>query len=266
MAAISFIVFLLCCSRFEIRKQESQSNQIHVARSLTSSSHRSPKLNARNFFFDLGANNGKSVDYFLRGGDEKGSVSNSGGHAESTLSGRGSDGSWHIVAVEANHRFSNELHERAAKFLAANQVKSFTVYNGTAIGDHDGTLSLWWDGSDAPHEGFSEMVGTESHLRYKKSEQVPLVDIVTLFRNHHIHVRDHVVLKLDIEGSEYAVIKRLLVAGLLPLVDILAVEWHHGGYIREDPKKGEELTKNMECVTNWLLQDILKPKLEKWGR
>ena len=266
-AAVSFILFILYCSRFEFRKQESLSNQVHVARHLTSFSNRSgPKLNPRNFFIDLGANNGKSVDYFLQGEQKKGNVAESGGHAGSKLNGLGSDGTWHIVAVEANYRFTNQLHERAAKFLGANLVKSFTVYNGTAIGDHDGTLSLWWDGRDQPHEGFSEMSGTESHLNYNKSEQVPLMDIVTLFRNHHIHARDQVVMKLDIEGSEYAVIKRLLVAGLLPLVDILAVEWHHGGYIQKDPKKGEELTKQKECLTNWLLYDNLQPKLEEWGR
>ena len=69
----------------------------------------------------------------------------------------------YIVAVEANHRFSNELHDRAAKFLAANLVKSFTVYNGTAIGDHGGTLSLWWDGGDEPHE--SVITGTRNPSR-----------------------------------------------------------------------------------------------------
>lgn len=48
------------------------------------------------------------------------------------------------------------------------------------------------------------MSGTESHFWYKKSEQIPLMDIVTLFRNHNIHARDQVIPKLDIEVSEFA--------------------------------------------------------------
>ena len=54
---------------------------------------------------------------------------------------------------------------------------------------------------------------------------VPCVDIVTLFRREHITVDDFVVLKIDVEGAEYDIMRRIIVTGLYRLVDKLAVEW-----------------------------------------
>ena len=59
-----------------------------------------------------------------------------------------------------------------------------------------------------------------------KKVPIRLLDIVTLFRAAKVRSEDFVFLKMDIEGLEYDIVRRLLVTGLLDhLVDKIAVEW-----------------------------------------
>ena len=53
------------------------------------------------------------------------------------------------------------------------------------------------------------------------------LDIVTLFRKVlKVRLEDKVVLKIDIEGFEFELLRRMAFHGLLQFVDDLAIEWH----------------------------------------
>ncbi len=59
-----------------------------------------------------------------------------------------------------------------------------------------------------------------------KKVPIRLLDIISLFRAAKVRTEDFVFVKMDIEGLEYDIVRRLLVTGLLSyLVDKIAVEW-----------------------------------------
>ena len=56
---------------------------------------------------------------------------------------------------------------------------------------------------------------------------VTAVDIVTFLKNLQIREMDEVVIKMDVEGAEYALCRRMIAYCLFPLIDRIAIEWHH---------------------------------------
>jgi len=54
---------------------------------------------------------------------------------------------------------------------------------------------------------------------------VPLVDFVSML-TEHVNEHDYVVIKMDIEGGEFAILESLMAKGKAHLVDILALECH----------------------------------------
>ena len=90
-----------------------------------------------------------------------------------------------------------------------------------------------------------------------------LIDILDIFQKHQINKNSLVIIKVDIEGAEFQVLRHLLNRGLLAHIDTLAVEWHYGGYFKEG---GEEKTKEKQCI-DWMLQDLSSQiKIEDWSR
>ena len=56
---------------------------------------------------------------------------------------------------------------------------------------------------------------------------VTAVDIVTFLKKLQIREMDEVVIKMDVEGAEYALCRRMIAYCLFPLIDRIAIEWHH---------------------------------------
>ena len=90
------------------------------------------------------------------------------------------------------------------------------------------------------------------------------MDVADIFHHYHITKNDFVAVKIDIEGSEFSVLRRMLSHGLVHLVHILAVEWHAGGYF-QDPIKAAETIEHRNCL-GWILEDFPQLQLEKWDR
>lgn len=67
----------------------------------------------------------------------------------------------------------------------------------------------------------------ESASAVGKRVNVTAVDIVTFFKNLQIRKIDEVVVKMDVEGAEYALCRRMIEYCLFPLIDRMAIEWHH---------------------------------------
>ena len=53
----------------------------------------------------------------------------------------------------------------------------------------------------------------------------------------------------------------MMTSGTMRFVDILAVEWHHGGYFVTG---GEQYTAKKVCLADWLLTDTPGIKLDEW--
>ncbi len=59
-----------------------------------------------------------------------------------------------------------------------------------------------------------------------KKVPIRLLDISALFRGLRIRPEDFVFVKMDIEGLEYDIVRKMVVTGMLDhLVDKIAVEW-----------------------------------------
>ncbi|RYH05724.1 FkbM family methyltransferase [archaeon] len=181
----------------------------------------------RNVYIDLGANNGESISTFMgkasnQGVQIDGSNAVKGGISE-LIRGFLPDALWHIVAVEANDQHDGTLLTLKDTMLKHPNVSSFSLYNGTAVSDKDGTIEFIWDSARRGDAGSTTM--SESYSAVGNRMSIPALDIVTLFRKENIHVDDFVVLKVDIEGAEYNVVRRILLSHLWRMIDKIAVEW-----------------------------------------
>jgi FkbM family methyltransferase len=185
-----------------------------------------------------------------------------GGHRGGLLDGLGASSlDWEVIVVEANAQFSHLLHRLKDKYLGSRRVKRFSIYNGTAIATYNGNITFIADqnGTDASagsttHKDSLSAVGWKITVR--------ALDIVTLFRLHKIRKTDYVVVKMDIEGSEFDIIRRVISTGLTDYIDVLAAEYHHENYwvFRHNPV----FIKQYECL-QWMMEPLTKMKQVKWN-
>ena len=187
---------------------------------------------SRNIYIDLGANNGDSVKAFvdrlsINAEDiaYDGSKAVAGGwqallnrpdNASTKLS------TWHILAFEASEGHNGGLEDIRRNLTDHKYVASVKMFNGTAITTYDGTITFIWDGSEASAGATTIQ---DSFSAIGKKVTIPCMDIVTLFKREHISIEDFVVVKMDVEGAEYDIVKRIITSGLYRYIDRLAVEW-----------------------------------------
>ncbi len=185
----------------------------------------------RKIFIDLGTNDGTSVKQFVLGATGSntavdGSKSLVGGW-ESLLSGVSDYNStgWDIIALEANDQHLPSLTALKSNLLDGNHtnVNSVSLYCPTAITTKNGQVEFIWDSPDGGHAGSTLMAGSRSAVG--KRVLVPALDIVTLFKREKISMKDFVVVKMDVEGAEYSIVRRILLSGIWRYIDRIAVEW-----------------------------------------
>ena len=70
--------------------------------------------------------------------------------------------------------------------------------------------------------------------------------------------------KIDIEGSEYPVLKQMFCRGLMNRIDILAIEWHWDVYFTLESER-LIIGKKKECL-EWMLSDLADIKMVNWNR
>eukprot|EP01041_Mallomonas_annulata_P003392 gene3392-6734_t len=195
----------------------------------------------RNIFVDLGTNNGMSLKFFL-GMESHGMLDRLGGNASSPIAGMGSNGLWDVYVFEANPKYNQELIDLKRECVSKKKVKSFHLFNHTAIGTKDGFADFYYDNPDPAHTTVASTLMKESSIvQGNPKESVRVMSIVTLLKNViRAKPLDNVVLKIDVEGSEYDIMRKLFSSGVMRLVDKLAVEYHHDNkYVLGNPlKKG----------------------------
>ena len=97
--------------------------------------------------------------------------------------------------------------------------------------------------------------------------EIPAIGIVDLFHMLAIHRSDFVVLKMDVEGFEFDLLRHMVTHGLQTRVDILAVEYHDQNY--HVFGKNEEIKRKYQsqhqCL-DWILSDLPDMRTFDCGR
>ncbi len=141
--------------------------------------------------------------------------------------------------------------EAAAKIdLAPNHGAVFAKAAGTADGRVDffpGPSTL---GSTLYGDKITGSISSEP-------VKVPAVDL-SQFLKDKSRPDDYVVLKLNVEGAEYPILRRMLVDGTLALIDRLYVAWHHAKIPSINEATHEQLVAEIE-QTGLVCEDW-------WGR
>ena len=173
----------------------------------------------RYVFFDLGTNNGDSVTYFI----DKAQRSDK----DSFLKGYGAlnDKKWEIYAVEANLYFNKMLLK--LKQHCESLGHTFHLFTETAAWTKNEKLVFYLDTINVQGNYWGS-----SLLNYHpdvvnsgyKNVTVAGIDIANFLRKYNKD--DEIVMKIDIEGTEYPLLLHLIKEHLLDLVDIIAVEYH----------------------------------------
>jgi FkbM family methyltransferase len=178
----------------------------------------------RHVFFDIGTNDGSSIEQFLYG---RGLLKADSGEAAERHRGvgLGERPQWHIIAVEANPRFAEPLRARCARYVAGGVAASCVVV-AAALTTAEGNVTLSFD-KPGGSLGSSIEAASRSVKAPAGAVAVRGMDVLTLFSEvFALRPQDFAIVKIDIEGSEYGVLNRAMVHGLCALWDEVRVEWH----------------------------------------
>lgn len=177
------------------------------------------KVCSRNIYVDLGANCGDSVQTFL---DNAVNTGFDNEHNPAPKADRITK-NWELYVFEANSVFTANLTLQRKSLLELKTVKAYNLYANTAIYTKDGTTSFVVD-HEKYHEGSTIM--RESYSATSDAVTVKCIDIVSLFKTiGKFTFKDKVYIKMDVEGAEYPIIRRMIQHGLLSYVEKIAVEW-----------------------------------------
>jgi FkbM family methyltransferase len=136
------------------------------------------------------------------------------------------DSSWFVESFEPNPYLIDKL-----KTNIANLPMKITTHN-KAVWNNDGEVefSLMIEesqGSSVKKLMDAGVCADEKSLSYRKHNSIinaPSIDISKILNNYT--ESDYIVVKLDIEGSEFCVIRKMLADNTIDLIDELYIEWH----------------------------------------
>lgn len=127
-----------------------------------------------------------------------------------------------VIAFEPDPRVFGTLVENVEKSLDLRtaDVRLFQM----AVSDFNGRTNLSFSDSDHGKTGGSTIETSKldySHLQYVEVETIDVLDVLKLLKDAR-----KAILKMDIEGAEYRVLKRLAKARRLGELGLLLVEFH----------------------------------------
>lgn len=191
-------------------------------------------------FLDLGTHKGQGLNEFIQM--------------------YGIDPSWEVHTFEANPIVHGIFKENA--FKQTPWVKSHNM----AVSDIDASIVV--NIETPPGEGETGMGtscvsldkwnpwGLRDRQHFQTQATVPCFNL-SHFILENYNKEDFLLIKMDIEGSEYPVLERMLQDGSIEYVDHLYVEWHSRFFTNKE---------EMEQVENDIIERISKYdiKLESW--
>jgi len=142
----------------------------------------------------------------------------------------------------------------------------WVISHHSAVSSFNGTLSMNLE--TPPNEGETGMGssvipldkwdpwGGNNHEPFKRAVDVPCIDLSEFMKNHFLKT-DKIIVKMDIEGSEYDTMERLIETNVIDYIDEIYVEWHLRFFKNHDEIKAreekiiEELTKRNIKLESW---------------
>lgn len=175
-------------------------------------------------FVDLGAYNGDTIEQFINWGQFLGNISEA-----------------KVYGFEPNPSFEAEwkdIHDRHIK-----HVKEITFFNKAAWVDDGGLEFSLWRESDIG----STVMPDKRNWYAGKIIGVKSVDISSWLRQFE---GEDIYVKLDIEGAEYPVLKKMIADGTDKLCKLLMIEWHADKMGEQFKKEQKFIEKNLKC--DWI--------------
>lgn len=181
------------------------------------------------------------------------------------MEGLGKTGDWEIVMFEANANHTAKLDQLKDHAMANHLAKEIRIFNGTAITGSSGPITFIIDHPITGDAGSTTMA--ESGSAHGKHFTIPGIGIIDLFHMLKIHKDDYVVVKMDIEGAEFDVLRQLIYNGVYGRVDIMAVEYHDTNphVFGRNPATRAKYVAQHQCL-DWMVEGSTTTKVVHWGR
>ena len=196
----------------------------------------------KNLYLDLGANRGNTIQLFLRDSDLN---DKRGFNNKNEFVFPYNPGDFRIVGVEAMRSTHGTVLE-ALQQRYPTQIELIWAAVGTEDG---GTLRIYRDEGAA---GEGEWGAGILPLFSKNYVDVPTLD-VSSWLSANACLCDFVVVKMNIEGSEFALIDKMLQQGTLCLFDVAHIYFHPKFFSANASQLVERIN------------DVYKPAFEKCG-
>ena len=181
-----------------------------------------------NYYIDLGAHIGETVRQFA--------MNNPG---------------YMLFAVEPDTALFSRITD------VAREIKQPVCLIGAAAWIHDGVISFYQSGRKSASTimlGKSERVDKGwPEIDYSKSTEVPCFDFSKWIAGF-IRPSDNLIVKMDIEGSEYPILKKMIDDQTLSLIKKLFCEWHFDRFPAISETEHAELRKavqNQTTLIDW---------------
>eukprot|EP00931_Biecheleriopsis_adriatica_P050611 TRINITY_DN29318_c0_g1_i1.p1 TRINITY_DN29318_c0_g1~~TRINITY_DN29318_c0_g1_i1.p1 ORF type:complete len:286 (+),score=58.65 TRINITY_DN29318_c0_g1_i1:94-951(+) len=170
------------------------------------------RTKAKCVFIDLGANNGNSLDAFLK---------NTYGNVADCPNG----GEWEAYLVEANPRFTSDLENWSSRYPG-----KVTNFGSTAAYMCNGKTTFYLQDKNVGNYWGSSMSKQHQDVQNGKHPVSVLTKNLMQIIHESTIQADKVIVKMDIEGAEFDIVPCLAKYPELNLLDSLFVEVHDASW------------------------------------
>jgi len=184
-------------------------------------------------FFDCGSHHGMALKFYRK------------------IMNMGND--WEIHAFEPNPS-NREFFQKGGVGYSEN-----VVFHEEAIADIDGEISFFMEDhsisrsgspvlSNVKTDGWGSTTSlTSRHRGLSAPITVKAVDLSRLLERYN--EKDFIVVKMDIEGSEYKVLRKMISKGTIKKISLLFVEFHYHNHVPEENLEStQELISQIELL------------------
>lgn len=159
---------------------------------------------------------------------------------------------WHIHSFEANpFTYESFMNNEAVEFVNFN----VNFYNW-AVSDKEGTTTIYHEtyGNEIDTGQGSSIIPIEkwnTNQEFNQKSEVRTIDFAKFVEVWSTMPKDKIVVKMDIEGSEYHVLEHLIDTGMIHRIRDLHVEWHSRCF-NKDTEEYENILKREKYLKEYL--------------
>lgn len=128
------------------------------------------------------------------------------------------------------------------------------ILDNKAVWIEDGEIDFY---ISRRHSGKANSIYHNNRSRNECNLKVKCFNFSKWLRDN-FDMQDYIVLKMDIEGSEYSVIPKMIEDSTINFIDIIYLEWHAGRYGDIKYKKAVEITKELQKIEGLTIRKSLE--------